>query len=460
MQHTLTMLESHHAELARLLVTDPTREHAAYLMCRASCSDSEVRLLVREVRPLLGEETLSSSLTHMKIASTSFMREMKRADRTKQAFLFVHSHPNGPPSHSKQDDIEEKMLFSTAYIRIENPGPHGSLVMSGDGSLSGRVWLQSGDYRQLDTIRIIGNQFCFHRKSEVTPDERFFQRQVLAFGRPLQSLLKNIHIGVVGVGGTGSSVLEQLIRLGVGKMTVFDGDTLDQSNVSRVYGSSIADSGRKKTSIAEDLAMRIGLGTELATVPEYITFESAAKKLRDCDVLFGCTDDEWSRSILTRIAVYYYIPVLDMGVRIDSNEGQVQSVQGRVTTLIPGEACLFCRGRINSETVGAEVLEATNPEAAVRLRGEGYIPELPSRAPAVVSFTTAVAASAVTELLHRLIGFMGIDRASTEVLHLFDQARVRTNRPAPDPFCFCNDPATLGRGDSKPLLDITWREER
>jgi len=57
-------------------------------------------------------------------------------------------------------------------------------------------------------------------------------------------------------------------------------------------------------------------------------------------------------------------------------------------------------------------------------------------------------------------GAMGTDRASTEVLHLFDQARVRTNRPVPDPLCFCNDPATLGRGDSKPLLDITWREEQ
>jgi molybdopterin/thiamine biosynthesis adenylyltransferase len=396
----------------------------------------------------------------MKIASASFMREMKRADRTKQAFLFVHSHPNGPPGHSEQDDIEEKTLFSTAYIRIENPGPHGSLIMSGDGSLSGRVWLQSGEHQQLETIRIIGKQFRFHRKSEVAPDERFFQRQVLAFGKPLQSLLKNIHVGVVGVGGTGSSVLEQLIRLGVGRITVFDGDILDQSNVSRVYGSSISDSGRNKTSIAEDLAARIGLGTDLAAVPEFITFESAAKKLRECDVLFGCTDDEWGRSILTRMAVYYYIPVFDMGVRIDSNEGQVRSAQGRVTTLIPGEACLFCRGRINPETIAAEVLEATNPAAAARLRGEGYIPELPGRAPAVVSFTTAVAASAVTELLHRLIGFMGADRKSTEVLHLFDQTRVRTNRSAPDPLCFCNDPATLGRGDSKPLLDITWREEQ
>jgi molybdopterin/thiamine biosynthesis adenylyltransferase len=458
MQYTLTMLESHYAELARLLLTDRTREHAAYLMCRVSHSDSEVRLLVREVRPLRDEETLGSSPAHMKIASNSFMRELKRADYTKQAFFFVHSHPNGPPGHSMQDDKEEKTLFSTAYTRIGNPGPHGSLVVSGDGSVRGRVWLQSGDHQQLETIRIIGRQFQFHRKSEVAPDERFFQRQVLAFGKPLQSLLKNIHVGVVGVGGTGSSVLEQLIRLGVGKITVFDGDCFDESNVSRVYGSGTSDSGRNKTSIAEDLARRVGLGTELVAVPRFITFESTARQLRECDVLFGCTDDEWGRSILTRMPVYYYIPVFDMGVRIDSSEGRVRSVQGRVTTLIPGEACLFCRGRLSPENIAAEVVEATNPAAAAMMRGEGYIPELPGRAPAVISFTTAVAASAVTEFLNSLIGFMGIDRESTEVLHLFDQTRVRTNNAAADRTCFCSDPAFLGRGDSRPLLDITWRE--
>jgi molybdopterin/thiamine biosynthesis adenylyltransferase/proteasome lid subunit RPN8/RPN11 len=460
MQYTLTMLESHYADLVRLLMTDRTREHAAYLMCRVSRSDSDVRLLVREVHPLRNEEILSASPIHMKITASSFMRELKRADQTKQVFLFVHSHPNGPDRHSEQDDLEEKKLFSTAYIRIDNPGPHGSLVMSADGSIKGRVWMRSGECLQIETIRIIGNRFRFHHNNETVPDEHFFQRQVLAFGNPLQSVLKNLNVGLVGVGGTGSSVVEQLIRLGVGRITVFDGDRLDESNVSRVYGSGTLDRGEYKTSVAKNLAQRIGLNTRLVTVSEFITFESVARKLRECDVLFGCTDDEWGRSILTRMAVYYYIPVFDMGVRIDSINGNLRSVQGRVTTLLPGGACLFCRGRLRAENIAAEVVETTNPEAAAKLRGEGYIPELPTRAPAVVSFTTAVAASAVTEFLHRLTGFLGTERASTEVLHLFDQTRVRTNNVAPDPACFCTDHALLGRGDSSPLLDITWREEQ
>lgn len=91
---------------------------------------------------------------------------------------------------------------------------------------------------------------------------------------------------------------------------------------------------------------------------------------------------------------------------------------------------------------------------------EGYIPRLGDRAPAVMSFTTAVAASAVTELLHRLTGFMGAERESTEVIHLIDQTRLRTNAVPPREDCFCADKSTYwGRSDVKPFLDTTWRPE-
>jgi hypothetical protein len=169
--------------------------------------------------------------------------------------------------------------------------------------------------------------------------------------------------------------------------------------------------------------------------------------------VFGCTDDEWGRSILTRLAIYYFIPVFDMGVKISSNEGVIGSIQGRVTTLMAGSACLFCRGRVNSDRISSEILQASDPDRAESLRREGYLPELPGATPAVISFTTAIASSAVTELLHRLTGFMGAERGSTEVIHLFDQTRVRTNSVQPNPNCgICANRERWGRGDRQPFL--------
>ena len=109
--------------------------------------------------------------------------------------------------------------------------------------------------------------------------------------------------------------------------------------------------------------------------------------------------------------------------------------------------------------MGFESLRATNPERAAELVKEGYIPELEEPAPAVVPFTTTVAASAVMEFLHRLTGYMGSDRKSSEVLHLFDSTTVRRNSKMSLSECWCGDRMFWCRGDTRPLLDSTWRSE-
>jgi len=263
--------------------------------------------------------------------------------------------------------------------------------------------------------------------------------------------------GAAGNGGTGSAVAEQLIRLGVGKLSLFEGQTLDASNVTRVYGSRLTDVDVPKVQIIQRLAKDIGFGTEVIPFPEHITSLKSAAALRDCDVIFGCTDDEWGRSILSTLAIDYYIPVIDMGVKIDSNEGSIVSVQGRVTTLVPGSACLFCRGRITAEGVRVQVIESCNPSQAEELRHQRYAPELECNAPAVIAFTTAVASTAIAELLHRLTGFMGAERTSSEVIHFFDQSRMRTNHLSPNPDCSCRDRKRWGLGDQQPFLGMLWQ---
>src|SRR4029078_5652392 len=118
------------------------------------------------------------------------------------------------------------------------------------------------------------------------------------------------------------------------------------------------------------------------------------------------------------------------------------------TMLLPGGACLFCRKRLSGDRIRAEVIAATDPVAAEQLRREGYLVGTEELAPAVITFTTAVAAGAVSELLHRLTGFQGPDRKSTEVLFLFDQSRVRTNARLPVEGCFCARETNWGRGDT------------
>lgn len=178
--------------------------------------------------------------------------------------------------------------------------------------------------------------------------------------------------------------------------------------------------------------------------------------LRDCDIVFGCTDKELPRAILQQLALRYSIPVIDLGVLIDSHEGKILSVHGRITTLKAGEACLFCRGRISAERIRIETLSDEDRQLQIK---DGYAPELETPAPSVIAFTSGTASLAVSELLQRLTGFMGEDRQSSEVLVAFDLSRIRTNRVLPNQDCICVDQATWGSGDVKPFLDMMWKAD-
>jgi molybdopterin/thiamine biosynthesis adenylyltransferase len=460
MRYTVTIRERDYEQLYSHLFSNASTERAAYLLCRPVHMVDETLLLTRKFIPVESEDIVSSSTVHMKISSRSYTRAMKHANDRKECLFFVHSHPDGHEQHSIQDDEEEEKFFRTVYVRIRTPGVHGSLVFTRSGITSARIWRENGTRAPIERIRIIGKRFRYWFSDQFhthVPD--FFDRQVRTFGRDTQAILSRLNIGIVGVGGTGSAVAEQLIRLGVGSCVLADGGLFEPSNVNRVYGSRLIDADIPKVEITERLAADVGLNTNVKVIPKPVSYQSVISQFRNCDVIFCCTDDEWGRSILTRFAIYYLVPVLDMGVKIDSQNGTIRSIQGRVTTLLPGTSCLFCRDRITAQRVRAESIRALDPAQAAKLENEGYIPELEEPAPAVVPFTSMIASSAVCEFLHRLTGFMGEERQSSEVIHLIDDTRIRTNNKPSKPDCFCSDEARIGRGDVAPFLDLTWRPE-
>lgn len=453
MHYTLTLLGSTSTELAQAVHSSTGDEGAAYLLCGVSVTDDEVRLLAREVIPVEERHYLHRSHDRLSIDSASYASAAKRARTDRVVILFVHSHPNGPPDFSPQDDREEPKLME--FLAKQAPGScHGSLVLTPDENPKGRIWTDTG-WAAIERIRTIGPQFRFIDHSDGDAVPQVFDRQVKAFGKVTQQLLKRLHVGIVGAGGTGSAVVEQLARLGVGTISVFDGDALEASNVTRVYGTTLADAGQNKAILASKHIERIGLGTTVRTFPKHITNKETALRLRDCDVVFGCTDKHAPRGHLVQLALRYYIPVFDLGVKIDSKEGMIHGIFGRVTTLIPGEACLFCRERIKARMIA---LEALSPSERQALVDEEYAPELDTDAPAVITFTTAVAAQAVSELLHRLTAYSGLERQSSEALLLFHESSVRTNRTPPSEGCLCTQKHLWGRGDGRDFLGLTWSE--
>jgi hypothetical protein len=452
MRYTLTVRDEDYAKLRAHLSTPEGIEAAAYVLCGRSVTSSETRLLVRAVVPVEQVDYLSRQPDRLSIMSRSYAEVAKQARACSESVLFVHSHPSGRGLFSGQDDREEPKLMDFLASRAPD-APHGSLVIGDDPKLSGRVWQATG-WVPIERVRVLGDRFRFLLQAadsvEQMPD--FFDRQVRAFGFDIQRLLGILHVGVVGLGGTGSAIAEQLCRLGVGAISLFDGEALESSNLSRVYGSTAERIGYPKVQIVSEHLKGIGLNTIVHDISRPITHEEAAKSLRDCDVVFGCTDRQAPRAILTNLSLYYLIPVFDVGVKIDAPGGVIRSVDGRLTILWPGYACLFCRGRISSEVIE---LERLSPDEQ-RLRAEeGYTPALETQEPSVIGFTTSVAARAVMEFLQRLSGWMGSDTPS-EFLLRFDHDETRSSSLPPSSTCYCGQRERWASGDRLRFLDLAW----
>lgn len=451
MYNKIVISEIHANSLRELMFDKPGIEGAAFILCGQSISALGNKLISNFIIPIKDEEYLLREPYRLSISSAALARVTKLARHENLSIVFAHSHPRGSPDFSDQDDQEEDVLLPFLQKRVQNR-IHGTLVMN-ESDFRGRLY--SPKRAAATEVNIVGNQFRRYAP-ETMHTNACFDRQVRAFGNDAQQLLTGLNIGIVGLGGTGSPIAEQLCRLGVGNLYLFDGDKFEDTNVNRVYGSSIKDAGEYKVIIAKNHIERIGLGTNVYAYPRHITHLDSAMALRDCDIIFGCTDKELPRAILQQLALRYSIPVIDLGVLVDSNDGKILSVHGRVTMLKAGEACLFCRGRISAERIRIETLSDEDRQKQIK---DGYAPELETHAPAVIAFTSGTASFAISELLQRLTGFMGEERQSSEVLIAFDLSRIRTNRVSPNPDCMCVDQAIWGAADTKPFLDMMWKSD-
>lgn len=434
-------------------------EQAAYLFGSISTEGEDTRILIREFMPVEPRDVVWQTPFSIEIRSASYVRAIKHSAETGMVFIFAHTHPQGPDSFSVQDDTEELALTKVAHIR--NPQRlHATLVIARHSFAAARVWSSDGKIENCERIRVIGKRWKWlfaNSDDSIVPEH--FDRQVRAFGAPIQRLLSELHVGIVGAGGTGSAVAEQLIRLGVGKLTIIDHDKFAATNANRVYGSAAFDTGLPKPAIVARNAAHIGLKTEVVQIPQHLSFRSVARALRSCEVVFGCTDDNLGRSILNRLALDYLIPVLDVAVSIDRTEEVIRSVHGRLTILQPGNACLYCRGRISAKAVADESLWQTDPSRAAELVKEGYVTGLAEPAPAVVAFTSAIASAAVGEFLDRIIGFKSSEPKSSEFLYRFDADTIGRSSIPSKSDCFCADANVWGLGDRKRFLGLNWRAE-
>ncbi|MCP3446177.1 ThiF family adenylyltransferase [Bradyrhizobium sp. CCGUVB14] len=423
--------------------------------------NGDIRLLGRAMRWVPQDAYLAREGDHLSIASHGYVPALAEAEQSGAIPIWFHTHP-GVGSHPTPSPADRKVDQDIADLFRLRSGSELYVTLIAtprdDGiTFTGEVNFGDGGKTPVDRLWRVGDKWQLTNAFNSTAPQipAIFDRSVRAFGRDVQQTLGELRIGIVGCGGTGSAVAEQLVRLGVRHLTLIDADTLTESNVTRVYGSTPAAVGKHKTEVLRNHLTAIAPDLECHTVTAMVTLEKTARELTSCDVVFGCTDDNAGRLVLSRLSTFLATPVIDLGVLL-GGDGALASINGRVTTLTPGGACLVCRDRIDLARAQTEL---RTPEERIRLENEGYAPVLGGIEPAVVTFTSGIASAAINELLERLIGF-GPSPRPTEVLFRWHEREISTNNAKPRPGHYC-DPAShkIGKGDGTPFLEQAWPGE-
>ena len=458
MTSTLVLPEWIAQDIAK--ATRDHREIAGVLLAGLARSPTGLRLLAREMQWVPDDAYQLRTPRSLSILSSGYVEALRRAEDISAVPIWLHTHPglNAVARRSKYDKVVDAELVQTFRAR-SGAEVYASIVVAPAAHhlrFSGIV-VDGNAVSHLDRLYVVGPRWSLlvaDDAAEETQIPTMFDRQVRAFGGDLQRVLSTLRAAVVGCGGTGSAVAEQLVRLGIRSLEVIDPDQIADSNVTRVYGSTPATIGLPKADVLAHHLRLIAPDGDIQPVRQKITDEEVARRLTACDLVFGCTDDNAGRLVLSRLAAYYLVPVIDVGVLLSSTSGVLEGIDGRITVVTPGEACLVCRGRIDMERARTEGLVPAERES---LQAEGYAPELGGVEPSVVPYTSLVASLAVAEVIERFVGY-GPDPVPGEILARCHERELSTNSRTPNPRHYCNpDGGQLGAGDRTPFLGQTWR---
>ncbi|WP_299810234.1 HesA/MoeB/ThiF family protein [uncultured Shewanella sp.] len=146
-----------------------------------------------------------------------------------------------------------------------------------------------------------------------------YSRQVLLpeVGEAGQIAFAKSHVVIIGVGGLGNLVSQQLAAAGVGHITLVDGDKVELSNLPRQLLFDDADIGKNKALVAKDKLSRAYTQTKLLAVSEHLTQGNINQVLTvdgQYDLLLDCTDNFDTRQRVNRFAIQSLTPLVSASV--------------------------------------------------------------------------------------------------------------------------------------------------
>lgn len=323
----------------------------------------------------------------------------------------VHTHPfsNGMPFFSNVDTSDERDM-KKYLVSKGNEIHYASIVFSRD-MYNARVWKYENkkifyENAFIKTQKIsenIPNTFINVSISNEKKQLEMFNRSILALGvETMKSIMDNQVVTIVGVGGVGSIIAENLVHMGIQKINLIDFDVVEISNLNRLVGAKFEDAKNKRSKV--DVISRhlkeINPFASLRTYTNSIFDNNMEKVLALSDWIILTTDNYSSCVRVQEIAFKYYVPFISAATNILVENDEIIDVRGEVILVRIGDKlCLNCLGKIDKK----ELIYETHPDPKIResMVQKGYVKGHDVKDPAVKTLNSMVATIATDVLINQ-----------------------------------------------------------
>lgn len=186
-------------------------------------------------------------------------------------------------------------------------------------------------------------------------DDRFSRQSFL--GEHSQLAIERTIVGVVGLGGGGGHVVQQLAHIGFLNYRLYDGDGADESNLNRLVTATESDAaaGTPKVELARRRIVSIRSGANVETFP--CRWQERPEPLRGCDIVISGVDGFAERRELEIACRRHLVPLIDIGMDVHIVGDEPPRMGGQVILSMPGFPCMTCLGFLNEAALAREAAQ-------------------------------------------------------------------------------------------------------
>ena len=137
-----------------------------------------------------------------------------------------------------------------------------------------------------------------------------YERNIPSLTMEESELLRTKTVAVIGCGGLGGYIIEQLARLGIGMIRIIDGDVFEESNLNRQLFSDVNVLGQPKTEVSRARIAAVNPEVHVQSLYGYLAEDNAEAFLNGCDAVVGALDNIYTRRVIEKTCEKLGIPYI------------------------------------------------------------------------------------------------------------------------------------------------------